>query len=203
MMQVAVRGWSATAVHDTVDAVMHSAAFQRSLPSTLLQRMGRWLLEGLRWLARQLGGLPEGRTLVIWGTATIIVLLLVRAAVVAGARDDGEVTESPRAGRAAEGPWRLAERLAVAGDHAGAAHALYRGVLASLAAREHLRLDPSKTSGDYARELRRRGSGAHQPFRAFARRFDDAVYGHAPVDASLVADLRTLAAPLRDAARAA
>jgi hypothetical protein len=40
-----------------------------------------------------------------------------------------------------------------------------------------LRLHPSKTSGDYWRELRRRGSPVGDDFRLFARRFDRAVYG--------------------------
>ena len=68
---------------------------------------------------------------------------------------------------------------------------------------ERLRLDPSKTSGDYARELRARGSASYQPFRAFARRFDVAVFGHGGCDARLIDDLRALAQPLTARARAA
>jgi hypothetical protein len=76
-------------------------------------------------------------------------------------------------------------------------------VLLSLARGERMRLDPSKTSGDYARELRARGSSAYQPFRAFARRFDVGVYGHGRCDAVLIAELRALAAPFATRARAA
>ena len=76
-------------------------------------------------------------------------------------------------------------------------------VLLSLTRSDRVRLDPSKTSGDYARELRARGSAAYQPFRAFSRRFDVAVFGHGGCDAALIEDLRRLAAPLAPRARAA
>jgi hypothetical protein len=75
-------------------------------------------------------------------------------------------------------------------------------VLESLARSEHLRLDPSKTSGDYARELRTRGSSSHAPFRAFGRRFDVAVYGHGGCDEAAIAELYRLAAPFRPRAGA-
>jgi hypothetical protein len=64
-------------------------------------------------------------------------------------------------------------------------------------------LDPSKTSGDYARELRARGSASYQPFRDFSRRFDVAVFGHGGCDAALIDDLRRLATPFAPRARAA
>jgi hypothetical protein len=76
-------------------------------------------------------------------------------------------------------------------------------VLLSLARNERLRLDPSKTSGDYARDLRARASSSYQPFRSFARRFDVAVYGHGGCDAALITDLRALAAPFLPRAHAA
>jgi hypothetical protein len=204
MLQVAVRAWPPGAVHDTVAAVMRTAPFRRSLRSTLLDRLFAWIAQFLKWVSDSLGGLPGGRTLVIWLTGLLVVLIVARLLVAARARDDGRAGRwAPGAERAGEDPWRAAERLALAGDHEGAAHALYRGVLASVAARERLRLDPSKTSGDYARELRARGSGAYHPFRQFAHRFDAAVYGHGRLDAALVDELRQLALPMRGGARAA
>ena len=53
------------------------------------------------------------------------------------------------------------------------------------------------TSGDYARELRARGSPRYSAFRSFARRFDAAVYGHGQCDAAALADLVALADPFR------
>ncbi|MDB4879151.1 MAG: hypothetical protein JWL60_597 [Gemmatimonadetes bacterium] len=204
MLQVTLRTWPAEAVHDTVAAVMRTPPFQRSVQRTLLDRLLGWLAQGLDWLGRQLGGVPSGRTVVIWLTAIVALALLVRLLLSAQARGaQGHAGAAGRRIRAGEDPWRAADRLAAEGDHEGAVHALYRGVLAALAARDGLRLDPAKTSGDYLRELRARGSPSHQPFRAFARRFDAAVYGYGVIDAALVADLRALALPMRAEARAA
>ena len=97
----------------------------------------------------------------------------------------------------------MAELLFDAGRFEQAAHALYRGVLVGLAHDQRVRLDPSKTSGDYARELHRRESPAVAPFRAFVGRFDGAVYGHGGCDAASVTDLRALSAPFRAKVRAA
>jgi hypothetical protein len=105
--------------------------------------------------------------------------------------------EGGRGGRTGEDPWRAADALLAAGRLEEAAHALYRGVVESVARAEKLRLDPSKTSGDYARELRGRGSARLSPFRAFARRFDVAVYGHGGCDAEALSELARLAEPFR------
>jgi serine/threonine protein kinase len=122
----------------------------------------------------------------------------------AQARDvDSFTSTRGRRGGALDDPWRTAERLVAEGRFEEAAHALYRGVLASIAQREQLRLDPSKTSGDYGRELRRRGSPLLSAFRAFARRFDWAVYGRGGCDAASLAALRELAEPFAPRARAA
>jgi hypothetical protein len=204
MLQVAVRDWPAGAVHDTVAAVMRTAPFRRSVRTTLLERLLGWLGQAMEWLARTFGGMPGGRTIVIWIAGLIALAIVARLLYAAQARDPDAVARwTRRESRREEDPWRLAERLAAEGDHEGAAHALYRGVLASLAERERLRLDPSKTSGDYARELRARRSASLDAYRAFARRFDDAVYGHGRLDAALVTDLTRLATPLRGTARAA
>ena len=204
MLQVTLRTWPAESVHDTVAAVLATPPFRRSLQSTLLDHLLAWIGQGLGWLMQHLGALPSGRTVVIWLTALVAAAVLARLLLSAHARGTpGSATSTGRRFRAREDPWRAAERLAAGGDFEGAAHALYRGVLASLAVRDGLQLDPAKTSGDYLRELRARRSAAHQPFRAFARRFDAAVYGYAVVDAQLVSDLRQLAAALRDEARAA
>jgi hypothetical protein len=204
MLQVAVRAWPPGAVHDTVAAVMRTAPFRRSLRNTLLDRLFAWIAQFLKWISESLGGMPGGRTIVIWLTGLLVLLVVARLVAAARARDDqrpgGWAAGAERPG---ENPWRAAERLSASGDHEGAAHALYRGVVASVAARERLRLDPSKTSGDYARELRARGSGAYPAYRQFMRRFDAAVYGHGRLDAALVEELRQLALPMRGAARAA
>jgi hypothetical protein len=67
--------------------------------------------------------------------------------------------------------------LAAAGQYTDAAHALYAALLEGVARREQLRLHPSKTAGDYLRELRRRSSQLVPTFRDFARLYEVVVYG--------------------------
>jgi hypothetical protein len=74
-------------------------------------------------------------------------------------------------------PWTEAQRLATDGRYTDAAHALYAALLEGLARREDLRLDPSKTVGDYRRELRHRSSPFMPTFRDFARLYEVVVYG--------------------------
>ena len=84
-----------------------------------------------------------------------------------------------RGARGAEAgdPWALAQRLAAEGRYTEAAHALYGALLARVAARVTLRLHPSKTAGDYARELRRAAPSIYGPFREFARSYEVVIYG--------------------------
>ena len=96
-------------------------------------------------------------------------------------------------------PWAEAENLAAAGDYMRAAHALYQAVLRRLADHERIRVHSSKTSGDYARDLRRRGSPLAAGFQAFGRRFDRVVFGAGVCTADDFAALRrdALAIPER------
>lgn len=204
MMQASPTVWPAGAVHDTVRAIVAGRAYRRNLTDSILERLLLWLGEGIAKLLHAIRGIPGGRNVAIGVVALVVALIAARLLVAAHARDGDVVTFGSRrtTGRS-EDPWRLAERLAAEGDIEGAVHALYRGVLVSLQQSERIRLDPSKTSGDYARDLRNRSSASLHPFRAFARRFDGAVYGRAPFDAALFDDLRRLAEPLRSRARAA
>jgi hypothetical protein len=90
--------------------------------------------------------------------------------------DQARIRFGGRGGRHVDA-WAAAQRLAAEGRYTEAAHALYRAVLERLSASDGVRLHPSKTSGDYVRELRRRGSGSATLFRAFARRFDTVIFG--------------------------
>ena len=203
LWQVAPRTWPSGAVHDTVEAVVRSAAFRRSLRQSLGDRLLMWIGEWLTSLMQHVRATGLARTAAI-GVAAVLVLLVVARLILSARARDETVRVSPR-GRVttSDDPWLAAERLAADGRYEEAAHALYHGVLASLAHVERLRLDPSKTSGDYARELRARRSAAFTPFREFSRRFDAAVFGHDVCDAALIDDLRRLASPLAPRARAA
>jgi hypothetical protein len=198
LLQVAVREWSPAAVHDTVASVVSARAFQRSLQMSLAQRLYRWIADGIDALVEFLRGSGPARWVAIGFTVLLVLAVVARFLLAARARDeDMERGDQGRRGRSGEDPWRAAERLATAGRLEEAAHALYRGVVESVARTDRLRLDPSKTSGDYARDLRARGSARLAPFRSFARRFDVAVYGHEGCTADTIAELSRLAEPFR------
>ncbi len=203
LLQVVPRAWPPGAVHDTVHAVVRGLEYQRSVQSTILGRLMRWALELIGRLMNALHGSGLGRPLALGLAAAIVLLVVARMVLSAVARDETVRVRRGRAAVATDDPWLAAERLAAAGRFENAAHALYRGVITSLSQTERVRIDPAKTSGDYARELRARGSSAHAAFRAFARRFDVAVYGHGVCDAALVDDLRRLASVFAPRARAA
>ena len=204
LLQEAPRVWSPAAIHDTVAAIARGLEYRRSLRQSFADRLLLWVAEGIRAIARFLRESHAARPIGYVILAAIVALVVARLVIAARARDE---TLGPRRRQSRvsshEDPFVVADRLAGEGRYEEAAHALYHGVLAVLARTERLRLDPSKTSGDYARDLRRRGSPTQQAFRAFARRFDVAVFGHGRCDAELIADLRALAAPLTTHARAA
>lgn len=163
-----------------------------------------WLAEWLARLSKVMRGLPSMRTLVLLFVGALVLFVLVRFLIAASARgEEGARRSSKRGMSPGTDPWQAADELLAQGHHEEAAHALYRGVLLALASTERLRLDPSRTSGDYARELRRRSSSALSPFVHFTRRFEVLVYGHVAPDAAAVAQLRELAIPFRARSRAA
>jgi hypothetical protein len=204
LAQLATRQWPAAAIHDTVAAIARGLAYRRSLRQSFLDRLLLWLGEAIARIVSFIRQSPVSRPFGYTVLGLILLGVAARLLISAQARDEtrGPLRRRTRAA-SSEDPFVVAERLAGEGRFEEAAHALYRGVLLSLARTERLRLDASKTSGDYARELRARGSAAHQPFRVFARRFDVAVLGHGGCDARLIDDLRRLASPLTAQARAA
>ncbi len=163
-----------------------------------------WLGEWLDKLERAFQHLPSTRSIGFGLVALLVLFVVVRFIIAARAGDDTGVRAiRRRAGTSASDPWESAETLMAQGRFEEAAHALYRGVIVTLGREERLRLHPSKTSGDYARELRRRGSLSYAPFRSFTKRFDVAVYGHGGCDAAALDELRALSASFRPKERAA
>ncbi len=203
-MQGTPTEWPAAAVHDTVAAIARGLEYRRSLRQSLFDRAFLWLADAIDRVATFVRSLPSSRAIGLTILGIIVAAILLRLVVAALARDEGGATARRRRGvRAGEDPFAAADRLAAEGRFEDAAHALYHGVLLAVAHGDRLRLDPSKTSGDYARELSARGSSSYQPFREFSRRFDIAVFGHGGCDAALIDDLRRRATPLTPRARAA
>ena len=191
-------------MHDTIQAVLRDPAFRRSLRRSLADRLLLWVAEWFERLMELSRSLPSGRSFALAAVALFALFVVERVVIAASASDDrGERAALRRGAVWSDDPWQVADALAAQGRHEEAAHALYRGVVLSLGRVERLRLDPSRTSGDYARELRRRGAGSLVPFRAFTRRFDVVIYGHTRADAAALAELQALSAPFRARVRAA
>ena len=191
-------------MHDSVRAVLRDPVFRQSLRRSLGDRLLLWLAEWFERFLRVMRGLPSTRSIVLGIIALVVLFVVVRVVIAARARDErAEGGARGRGARSGEDPWVAAEQLVAQGRFEDAAHALYRGVILTLAREERLRLDPSKTSGDYARELRRKGASSLAAFRDFTRRFDVAVYGHGGCDAAALAELRALSMAFRPRARAA
>lgn len=86
------------------------------------------------------------------------------------------VTRAPA--RGPREPIEAAARLAAAGRFVEAAHALYEGAILWLDDARHARFDPSKTGGEYAREIRPAPlAGA---FRALLRAYYPVAFGGRP-----------------------
>ena len=145
-------------------------------------------------------GSAEGRvvTYVLFGLLAGLIL----ARIVVGAREDAlarRPAERARRRREAD-PWLAAQRLAADGQFTEAAHALVATLLASCAARGEFKLHVSKTTGDYSRELRRRGSPLAGGFQQFRERYDTLIYGTGTCTAadyaSLLGDVRPLLQPV-------
>ena len=186
-----------------VDTVFRDPAYQRL---TLGQAMRHWfqalLVRALGAIVRWYGQLRASP--VLFWTLLLVVAALVAAIVVRAVimwrwqRIDvarGAVWRGM--GRAGDDdPWVAAEKLAAEGDFTSAAHALYAAMLESAARQQQLRLHPSKTVGDYVRELRARSSSLFGRFREFGRSYEVVIYGIGTCDAARYEQLYALAVPV-------
>lgn len=188
-------------MQDTVAAIARQAAYGRTYTSSLFWRLLEWLGDWWGRILSPLGRVPHLSQVVL--LLVIALALLIVARMVLDARRAAEARERLESGAARAGtvdPWHEAQDLAAAGDFTGAAHALYRALLARLSARGEVRLHPSKTAGDYARELRRRNVPDQDPFQAFRRRYDWVIYGAGACGADDYAALLREARPIMERA---
>jgi len=192
--------WSRAAIHDTVAAIVKQSAYRRDVGSTLLDRILQWIGELYTRFVDALGVVPHGRAIATAATVAVVLLILARLFYASRLRGVGAMHRGAgRArGTASADPWREAEALSSAGHYTEAAHLLYRATLAWLASKGLVRLHDSKTSGDYARELRRKGDIAYAAFRRFGNRYDRIIYGSGVCDAAayraLLEDAQAVAA---------
>jgi len=186
-----------------VDTVFHDPAYQRL---TLGQAVWHWfeslLLRALgsvfRWYS-QLRASPVLFWTLLLVVAALVAAIVVRAVVMWRWRHldvaRGAVWRGMR-GAGRDDPWTAAETLAAAGDYTSAAHALYAAMLESAARQQQIRLHPSKTVGDYVRELRTHSSSLFTRFREFGRSYEVVIYGIGTCDAARYHQLYALAVPV-------
>ena len=169
--------WPADVVRETVASIAAQDAYQRTIGVTLWQRLWGLLGRILEALFEWAGASGVSRVLTIGGVVLLVALIVARIVVVVlAARARGRSGPGAHPGWTTD-PRAEAERLAAAGRFTEAAHALLSALLLVLAARGDVRLHDSKTTGDYARELERRGSPARAAFQRFRRRYEGAIYG--------------------------
>ncbi|HJR63496.1 MAG TPA: DUF4129 domain-containing protein [Gemmatimonadaceae bacterium] len=190
-------------IRDTVDAVFSGRVFNST---SLFERFWSWLLDRLGRLFSLLDplwdevrGSPPVTWLLIGLLAVLLVLVLAQAF-----RTWSRGRESRRAGfgwgdaalRRRGDPWQMALSESARGNYTEAAHALYQALLEAAARREEVRLHPSKTVGDYVRELRARSSALFGRFREFARSYETVIYGIGYCDRERYERLLSLAMPI-------
>jgi len=175
-----------------VATIIRQAKYQRSVRETLLDRLIDWVVDLIRRVLDAIPDVPNAKWIVL-GIAVAVVLAISARVFLASEAEERRRRAGVGAIFGAGDPWVEADRLAAAGNYTDAAHLLYRGLTERLAAAELIRLHTSKTSGDYARELRQKGSGAHADFRQFGRRYDRVIFGIGTCDAPTYAMLRELA----------
>lgn len=176
-------------------------------PESLLTRFKQWvlqlLLQALGWLITHFPG-PHRSPVLFWlitSIAVVLLLAMVGRTVFLWNRQRRELALSgswrgPAAALGHRDPWRATQELAARGDFTAAAHALYAALLEATSRREQIALHPSKTVGDYTRDLRRRSSAAFTTFRDFARAYEVVIYGLGTCDRARYERLKTLAGPI-------
>lgn len=189
--------WPAPAVHDTVAAIARQAAYDRSIGQSAWQDFWRLVGRVLTRVAEFFRGSAAGRhvTFVVLALVVAGVVIHVIVSAIATRNIVGAGDAAPARERGLDA-WREAERLAAAGRYTDASHALLAALLAGFAQRGEVRLHVSKTAGDYARELARRGSPARGAFQQFRRRYDAVIFGAGTCDAGEYAALLRDAAPI-------
>ena len=190
-------------IHQTVEEIFRAREFQRS---TLLDRFWFWIRglvnRFLAWLTHGIHALKHSPPLYWVVVVTLGVLVAIAVArmlylwrVRTARRASGEDWEH-HAGDARGDAWAAAQKLAASGNYTAAAHALYAALLDAGARKQQLRLHPSKTAGDYVREVKRRSPAAFPIFRDFARSYDIVIYGLGECNRERYERLFSLALPI-------
>jgi len=182
------------AVRDTISRIVLERGYYRTVTSTLLARAWEWLSRTVRDLFQQAAGSRGTYLITLSLIALVIVASIVRSVIVARARRQAAARRVPEA--SADDLLAQSRGLAAQGVYVDAAHLLYAAVVARLMETRQVRRHPSKTVGDYFRELRAAGDAAAPHYRTFAQTYEIVAYGDGLCDATRFARLEQLAAPM-------
>ena len=191
------QSWPVTAVHDTLATIARQRMYERTIGESAWSRFWSAVGRVFNSIFEFFRGSPTGRHV----TLAIAVLIVVAIAVhfilaTLAARGDVVAADANQTRARATDAWRDAERLAAEGRFTDASHALLAAMLTAFAQRGEVRLHASKTAGDYARELARRGSPSKSAFQQFRRRYDALIFGVGTCTADEYAALLRDAAPI-------
>ena len=177
------------AVRDTISSIVLERGYYRNVTSTLLSRGWEWLSRTLRDLFMQAAGSRGTYLISLSLIALTIIAIIARSVIVSRARR--RETEA-----SADALLAQSRGLSAQGAYVDAAHLLYAAVIARLLEARKVRRHPSKTVGDYFRELRDVSDSVATPYKAFAQTYDIVAYGDGLCDATRFARLEQLAAPM-------
>jgi len=176
--QVATDGWTAKQIHDTVAAIARQPAYAVPVRRTLLASILRFIGDTLRDLSQLFGGAQNARVIVIVAVALLAVAIVGRLVVGRRSVLRRQTAGSLQiVGSASRDYWTIANEMEARSDYTGASHALYLAVLDALMRAGGVTFHPSKTVGDYIRDLQHRRSASLEAFRAFGSRFERDVFG--------------------------
>ncbi len=195
MFQVVADGWTARQIHDTVAAIVRQPAYTVPVRQTLLGRVLKFIGDEFRDLIQLLGGSQNARLVVI--IAVALSVLAIAGRIVVGQRLELRRRTAGSlqiVGSTRRDYWVLAAEMEERGDFIAASHALYLAVLEALARSGGVTFHPSKTVGDYVRDLKQRRSESLEAFRQFGLRFERDVFGAQPPNATTYRQLSELAA---------
>jgi len=190
-------------IRRAVEAVYGTPTYNRtSLWDRFWGFVGEMVSRFFAWLSPAFGALHKSPPL-FW--AVLIGLGLLTGAVIARwlylwrARTALRIAGAgwgTKPGATRGDAWAAAQQLAARGDFTAAAHALYAALLDAGARQNQLRLHPSKTAGDYVREVRRHSSPIFPGFRDFARAYELVIYGLGECNRERYERLLSLAIPI-------
>jgi hypothetical protein len=200
-MRVLLDQISEQRIRRTVESVFGSS-YNTSLWSQFWEWVRREIGMFFSWIAPAFFALRRSPPL-FW--AVLITLALLTGGVFArwfylwrartAIRISGAGWEQQR-GASLGDAWGAAQQLAARGDYTAAAHALYSALLDACARQGELKLHPSKTAGDYVREVKRRSSPIFPSLREFARAYDFVIYGLGECDRERYERLLSIARPI-------